>query len=244
MRGSQVWRLFWLWKGPSKYSTCKHTLRYSPILVVYLHEMHAAYLFSCRFDRQTTYFSSSCPLSKPIKPSTSSNKPLPFIKVIEIKSWSDCAEERSTKPFHCRLKPNSSSTTTSVGMNIPDCNYISTNTKAFKTTNTPEGNCVVFGGLRASRLAVCLIIKVWVCQLYCRYIKHTDSADVHLKFLHVILHSVCKCFDHVFSPLSLWHWRCCIKTELLSKVQDGRVFAKAGYDIMKSIYSNVANMAN
>lgn len=31
--------------------------------------------------------------SKPIKPSTSSNKPLPFIKVIEIKSWTSWADE-------------------------------------------------------------------------------------------------------------------------------------------------------
>lgn len=35
--------------------------------------------------------------SKPIKPSSSSNKPLPFIKVIEIKSWSDSAEEGSAR---------------------------------------------------------------------------------------------------------------------------------------------------
>ena len=31
--------------------------------------------------------------SKPLKPSTTSNKPLPYIKVIEIKSWSGCAGE-------------------------------------------------------------------------------------------------------------------------------------------------------
>lgn len=46
-----------------------------------------------------------------------------------------------------------------------------------------------------------LIMNECAYQLYCRYIKRIDSAEVHLKFLCVILHTVCKCFDHFFFNL-------------------------------------------
>ena len=79
---------------------CKHTHRL-------LHTQTSS-IYSCRsaracmqtncshavFSIKATNFCSSHFNSKPLKPSTSSNKPLPLIKVIEIKSWSGCTDER------------------------------------------------------------------------------------------------------------------------------------------------------
>lgn len=137
---AHVWvaRMAFIWMSEYTVHANTHisslTIKYSLIVVVHLHKMHTAYLFWCCFNIQTTYFSSSCPLSKPIKPSTSSNKPLPFIKVIEIKSWSDTVVVRKgpEAPNLSNADWNQTAPLRPHLMNIPDCDYINTNTKALQ----------------------------------------------------------------------------------------------------------------
>lgn len=128
--------------------------------------------------------------SKPIKPSTLSNKPLPFIKVIEIKSWSSCAEERLgygvkglEPPDLFRLKPNSSSTiiTTTARENVCD---VRAQLPPHPTTNTPEGNSVESGSINThthihthTRVKWISVHLFWmsVCKLYYRCIMCADT---------------------------------------------------------------------
>lgn len=62
-------------------------LNYSNLMWVSFHLFYILNVWLLLFSVEVINSLCPCCCSKPLKPSSSSNKPLPFIKVIEIRSW-------------------------------------------------------------------------------------------------------------------------------------------------------------
>ena len=180
--------------------------KYSPVLLVWMLFHYTKQLISLPL----------APFSKPLKPSTTSNKPLPYIKVIEIKSWSGHAGGGGELLTRGRQNHQTFSMQTENKHRMWRRGYFGRESWA-SCSNTSTNTCEPQTLLKES---------VWCFAAHTQTHTHSDACGVsalvsiykvywfsRFEVLHVWYCTRAfprpALFWLLCYPLSLWQWRCC-----------------------------------